>query len=178
VIKIRFLTPALRKKLKSPLGLLIQGSFDETIKQLKKFIEEEKPATIISVGDAVSNSMIKNGISPNVLIVDNRVMRKKVKPILVDVNRTLHIRNPPGTLADEAWTVMEDSLKQRQTTRVLVDGEEDLLTLVAVLRAPEKSLVVYGQPQVGIVAVKVTEQKKKLARRLVEEMEQQYEKLK
>lgn len=171
MIKIRFLTPALRKKLKSPLGLLIQGSVDETIKQLKRFIEEEKPVRIISVGDAVSNSMIKNGISPDVLIVDNRVMRKKVKPILVDVNRTLNIKNPPGTLTDEAWAVIEDTLKQRQTTRVLVDGEEDLLTLVAVLCAPEKSLVVYGQPQVGIVAVKVTEQKKKLARQLVEEME-------
>jgi len=114
--------------------------------------------------------MIEKGISPDVLIVDNRVMRKKVKPIPVDVSRTLNIKNPPGTLTDEAWTVIEDALKQKQTTRVLVDGEEDLLTLVAVLCAPEKSLVVYGQPQVGIVAVKVTEQKKKLARRLVEEM--------
>lgn len=170
-MKIRFLTPALRKKLKSPLGLLIQGSVDETIEQLKSFIEEEKPTRIISVGDAVSNNMIEKGISPDVLIVDNRVMRKKVRPIPVDVSRTLNIKNPPGTLTDEAWTVIEDALKQKQTTRVLVDGEEDLLTLVAVLCAPEKSLVVYGQPQVGIVAVKVTEQKKKLARRLVEEME-------
>jgi len=169
-LKIRFLTPALRKKLKSPLGLLIQGSVDETIEQLKSFIEEEKPTRIISVGDAVSNNMIEKGISPDVLIVDNRVMRKKVRPIPVDVSRTLNIKNAPGTLTDEAWTVIEDALKQKQTTRVLVDGEEDLLTLVAVLCAPEKSLVVYGQPQVGIVAVKVTEQKKKLARRLVEEM--------
>jgi uncharacterized protein (UPF0218 family) len=170
-LKIRFLTPALRKKLKSPLGLLIQGSVDETIEQLKSFIEEEKPTRIISVGDAVSNNMIEKGISPDVLIVDNRVMRKKVRPIPVDVSRTLNIKNAPGTVTDEAWTVIEDALKQKQTTRVLVDGEEDLLTLVAVLCAPEKSLVVYGQPQVGIVAVKVTEQKKKLARRLVEEME-------
>ena len=150
--------------------MLIQGSVDETIEQLKSFIEEEKPTRIISVGDAVSNSMIEKGISPDVLIVDNQVMRKKVRPIPVDVSRTLNIKNAPGTLTDEAWTVIEDALKQKQTTRVLVDGEEDLLTLVAVLCAPEKSLVVYGQPQVGIVAVKVTEQKKKLARRLVEEM--------
>ena len=151
--------------------MLIQGSVDETIKQLKSYIEEEEPTRIISVGDAVSNSMLKNGISPDVLIVDNRVMRKKVRPILVDVRQTLNIKNPPGTLTDEAWAVIEDALKHGQTTRVLVDGEEDLLTLVAVLCAPEKSLVVYGQPQVGIVAVKVTEQKKKLARQLVEEME-------
>lgn len=151
--------------------MLIQGSVDETIEQLKRFIEEEKPTRIISVGDAVSNSMIKNEISPDVLIVDNRVMRKKVRPIPVDVRQTLNIKNPPGTLTDEAWAVIEDALKHRQTTRVLVDGEEDLLTLVAVLCAPEKSLVVYGQPRVGIVTVKVTKQKKKLARQLVEEME-------
>jgi hypothetical protein len=54
---------------------------------------------------------------------------------------------------------------------VVVDGEEDLLTLVAVLHAPEKSLVVYGQPQEGIVVVRVTKQKKEMIRRIVEAME-------
>jgi len=42
---------------------------------------------------------------------------------------------------------------------------------VAVLHAPEKSLVVYGQPQEGIVVVRVTKQKKEMMRRIVEAME-------
>ncbi len=54
---------------------------------------------------------------------------------------------------------------------MVVDGEEDLLTLVAVLCAPENSLVVYGQPHEGIVVVKVTEKTKRKIRRIVEAME-------
>ena len=178
MIRIRLLTPALRRKLKSPLGLLIQGSFDETAKRLRALIDKEKPAMLISVGDVVSNNMMKQGIQPGVSIVDNKVMRKKIKPIQIKANKTLHLKNPPGTLTEKAWTVVREALGEKRQTRVLVDGEEDLLTLVAVLCAPENSLVVYGQPQKGIVAVRVTEQKKEYVSEIIKAMEQSYERLK
>ncbi|UCE29785.1 MAG: GTP-dependent dephospho-CoA kinase family protein [Candidatus Bathyarchaeota archaeon] len=152
------------------MGLLIQGSVSETTEELKRLIKKEKPHKIISVGDAVSSSMIEHGIFPNVLVVDNRIMRQEINPIPVNVNQTFHVKNPPGTLVDEAWINMRNALRQQQTTRVLVDGEEDLLALVAISCAPEKSLVVYGQPHVGIVAVRVTKQKKKLVGQFVEDM--------
>jgi len=171
VIEIHRLTPALRKKLKSPLGLLIRGSSDETMRELKKLIERERPPKIISVGDIVSDNLIKHNILAQVLVMDNRVMRKTIKPILADVDRTLHVKNPPGTLTDETWLVMQEAIRGNQRTRVLVDGEEDLITLVAVLCAPEGSLVVYGQPHEGIVVVKVTEESRETVRRIVEAME-------
>ena len=46
-------------------------------------------------------------------------------------------------------------------THIVVEGEEDLLTLIAVLYAPENSFVIYGQPHSGVVVVKVTGQKKR-----------------
>ncbi len=52
------------------------------------------------------------------------------------------------------------------TLILLVDGEEDLLTLVAVLYAPENALVVYGQPNQGIVVVRVTSKKRAEAERI------------
>ena len=171
MIKIRRLTPALREKLKFPIGLLIQGTSDETMKKLGELVEKEKPLKIISVGDVVSNNMTKHGIFPQVMIVDNRVMREHITPISLDADQTLHLKNPPGTLTEQAWSTVQEALSQAQRTKVVVDGEEDLLTLVAVLHAPEKSLVVYGQPQEGIVVVKVTRQKKKMIRRIVEAME-------
>jgi len=171
VIEIRRLTPKLREELKAPLGLLIQGSFDETMKKLKELIKKEKPSKIISVGDAVSESMTRHGVSPQVLIVDNKVMREPIQPIAVDADQTLHLKNPAGTLAEEAWTVIKEALKGKRRTRVLVDGEEDLLTLMAVLCAPENSLVVYGQPREGIVVVKVTEKTREMVRRIVDSME-------
>jgi len=171
-MEIRRLTPLLRKRLKSPLGLLIRGTSDETMKKLKELVEKEKPSKIISVGDIVSENMAKHGISPQVMIVDNRVMREPITPIFLKADQTLHLKNPPGTLTSQAWSVMQEALKQVQRTKVVVDGEEDLLTLVAVLCAPENSLVVYGQPHEGIVVVRVTEQKSGMIRRIVEAMEE------
>jgi uncharacterized protein (UPF0218 family) len=172
VSKIRFLTPTLRERLKSPLGLLIQGSFDETMKKLKELIEKETPSAVISVGDAVSDSITRHGISLQVLIVDNKVMRTPIHPIAVDADQTLHVKNPPGTLAEETWAVVRKALGGKGQTKVLVEGEEDLLTLVAVLCAPENSLVVYGQPHEGIVVVKVTEKTREKVRGIVDAMEQ------
>ena len=53
---------------------------------------------------------------------------------------------------------------------MLVEGEEDLLTLVAVLKAPENSLVVYGQPHEGVVAVKVDKAIKEGIRKIIAAM--------
>jgi len=172
VSKIRLLTPTLRDELRAPLGLLIKGSFDETAKKLKELMEKIKPSMVISVGDAVSDNMMKHGIPLQVLIVDNKVMRGPVQPIAVDADQTLHLRNPPGTLTEEAWTVIKEALREKGRTKVLVDGEEDLLTLVAVLCAPENSLVVYGQPHEGIVVVKVTEKTREKMRGIVDAMKQ------
>lgn len=168
---IRRLTPDLRTELKSPLGLLIPGAFEETTKALKQLIQKEKPVKIVSVGDVVSRNMIKAGIHPQVLVVDNRVLREHVEPFEVEVDRTLHVKNPPGVLTEEAWVVMRAALRSAGATRVLVDGEEDLLTMVAVLRAPKGSLVVYGQPAEGIVAVQVTEKTIGRVRNVVDAME-------
>lgn len=142
------------------------------MKTLKALIEKERPSKIISVGDAVSDSMMRHGVSPQVLIVDNKVMRQPIQPIAVDADQTLHVKNPAGTLAEETWAVIKEALRGKRRTRVLVDGEEDLLTLVAVLCAPENSVVVYGQPREGIVVVKVTEKTREMVRRIVDSMEQ------
>jgi len=170
---VRRLTPLQRRELKSPLGLLIEGSFDETIEKLTKLIEKEKPSMIISVGDAVLESLIKKDMFPNVFIVDNKIMRKSIAPILAKADETRYVKNPPGTLTEETLKEVQEAFKKKkQRIRIVVDGEEDLLTLSAVLYAPENSLVVYGQPQRGIVVVKVTKQEKERVRQVIEAMEQ------
>ncbi len=171
MIKIRRLTPILREKLKAPLGLLIRGTPDETMKKLKELVEREKPPKIVSVGDIVSESMSRYDIPPHLMILDNKVMREAITPLLLEADQILHLKNPAGTLTDQAWTIVQESFRQAERTKIVVEGEEDLLTLVAVLCAPERSLVVYGQPKEGIVVVKVTLQTKNMARRIVEEME-------
>ncbi len=170
-MQIRRLTPKLRKELKAPLGLLIRGSSEETTKALEGLIERMKPRQIISVGDVVSENMIRAGIRPQVLVVDNKVMRTPIDPIDVDVDQTLHVENPPGTLMDETWRVVKEAIGSEGTTKVVVDGEEDLLVLVVVLCAPRRSLVVYGQPDEGVVVVNVTEKTIGRIRNVIDEME-------
>ncbi len=151
---------------------MIEGPFEKTMERLKEFIEKEKPLTIISVGDVVSRNMIEHGISVDVLIVDHKVMRKPIQPIKVDTDQTFYAKNPPGTITDEAWTAIKRAFEQKGRTKVIIDGEEDLLTVVTVLSAPLDSLVVYGQPHVGIVVVKVTEETREKMRRIVDAMEE------
>jgi hypothetical protein len=130
-----------------------------------------KPKQIISVGDVVSENMVQAGIRPQVLVVDNKVMRTPIDPIEVDVDQTLHVENPPGTLMDETWRVVKEAMGSEGTTKVVVDGEEDLLALVVVLCAPRSSLVVYGQPDEGVVVVNVTEKTIGRVRNVIDEME-------
>jgi uncharacterized protein (UPF0218 family) len=67
-------------------------------------------------------------------------------------------------------SMVREALLSEDHTHIVVDGEEDLLTLAAVLFAPDKAFVVYGQPHEGVVVVKVTEEKRAEAQELLDSM--------
>jgi len=159
--------------LKAPLGLLIRGSSDYTTERLAEIINEVNPSKLVSVGDKISETIIEKGVYPDILIVDNKAMRRPIEPILVDADRTFHLKNPAGTIVDEAWQIIEEAFKQKGRTRILVEGEEDLLTLVAISCAPRGSIVVYGQPNEGIVLTRVTEDMQERVRQIIGEMRSQ-----
>ena len=56
------ITKHLRQILKKPLGLLIEGDPEETVKVAKKYIEELKPPLIVTVGDIVSRNLLEANI--------------------------------------------------------------------------------------------------------------------
>lgn len=167
---ILILPENLREKLKKPFGTLIAGGLNETIGKFKEILAKEKPTKLIAVGDAVSESLMKNGVFPDIFIVDNRIMRKDIAPIKFDAERTIYAKNPAGTISEEAWEKIRDALNSNLRTKIVIDGEEDLLALPAILFAPENSFVVYGQPREGIVIVKVTREKKMEAESIINEM--------
>jgi len=164
------ITPQLRVKLKEPFGLLVKGSFDETMAKMKEIVENEKPPKIISVGDTVSKNLHEYAICAQVTIIDNQCMRKKVQP--TNYNSTaVYVKNPQGTITQEAVEAVKEALKSNEHTHIVVEGEEDLLTLIAVAYAPVGSVVVYGQPYEGIVIVKVTPEKRSEAAHFLKAME-------
>lgn len=140
--------------------------------KFSRLIQKEKPTLIISVGDVVSQNMLKHGISPQLIIVDSKIMRAETEPFNTRISRKMRVRNPAGTLTPETWAVLDKALEQKDPVQVTVDGEEDLLTLVAVLKAPQGSLVIYGQPREGVVAVKVDKTMKERVLKIVSAMKQ------
>ena len=171
MILIHLLTEELRTQLKAPLGILLKGTFEQTLKEFKQIMTTKKPFMIICVGDALSRGLIENNIFPKVIVIDYKIMREPTMPFATKDYETMKLRNNQGTISDNAWAVIASAIKRRERVEVVVEGEEDLLTLVAVMEAPEKALVVYGQPREGMVVVEVTFQKKDEIKKIVDSME-------
>jgi len=165
------LTPELRKKLKTPMGVLIRGTFSETTKQIKDILDKERPPALISVGDTVTRNLVENQVLPKLSIVDNVVMRKKAPPTRLSADTILRVKNPAGSITEEAVGAIQKALSGNERVALVVEGEEDLLTLAAILYAPLNALVVYGQPHEGVVVVKVTQEKKAEADEILKSME-------
>jgi uncharacterized protein (UPF0218 family) len=138
---------------------------------VKAMVEREKPAKTITVGDRVSQDLTDHQLAPDIVIVDDKIMRKEILPITAAADNTINVHNPPGTITAEARQAVATAMRSLQRTRITVDGEEDLLTLVAIAEAPRGSLVFYGQPREGIVAVKATEETKQKVERIIEQMQ-------
>ena len=169
MIVVYNLTSELRARLREPFGMLIRGSFTETMGKMDNIVKREKPPVVVSVGDTVSRNLHEHQLNPQLSITDNKRMRKRIKPRIFTA-KPFHVKNPQGTITEEAITAIKEALESDERVHIIVDGEEDLLTLIAVLYAPENSLVVYGQPYEGIVVVKVTSEKKAEATEILKAM--------
>ena len=152
-------TPELRVRFKQPFGLLVAGSYAETMAVMAELMKRELPPMIISVGDRVSRNLVDFKMPPKVSVIDNKCMRRRIKP-RVDAENVIQVSNPKGTITEEAIAAIRGVFDEDKRVQIIVEGEEDLLVLITVLYAPENSLVVYGQPREGIVIVKVTHEKK------------------
>lgn len=160
------LPPRLRNLLRKPLGQIIEG--DErftsfTAQKAALSIKRHNPTLLISVGDIVSKSLKKARLPPDVVVIDYRSRRQSLSSR--NTVKIKGISNRPGTIQKNAVTKLKQtidrSLERNTSQRLVIHGEEDLLTLPAILLAPLKSIVVYGQKDFGIVVVPITEQIKR-----------------
>lgn len=169
--KTLLLNDSLRQQLKNPLGVLMVGTFAKCNDYLKSKIAKEKPCRLILVGDTVSRNALQTGIYPDVIIIDNKEMRHNSSfTAPLGDRKQFGLLNMRGSINAASWDVINQSIEIGNSA-VIVDGEEDLLVLVAVAVAPLGSLVVYGQPNEGIVLVNVTIAKKKEVMDFLERMD-------
>jgi len=155
--------------LKTPLGQLLAGSPAETMPKLKVLVQRSNPSKLTTVGDVVSRESLAAGIQVSLRIVDQMTLRKRMSPVEIKVERTYKVRNPAGVVTKEAWDAIREALRDREAL-ILVDGEEDLLAIPAVLESPDNALVIYGQPSEGLVVVTASAEKKSEVRKIVDRM--------
>jgi GTP-dependent dephospho-CoA kinase len=141
----------LRSRLAKPLGRVFTG--DEATGIEFENLARKAPM-VVTVGDRVTETLGKLGRTPEVQVVDGFERRSRRTPPKVPYARLVKVRNPAGTLTVEAIEGMKKAFEGSKPVRVLVDGEEDLMAMLAIAMAPVSALVFYGQPGVGVVAVK------------------------
>ena len=158
--KTLLLPDSLRERLKQPFGQLVTGSPVDCNRVIESAIREGVPPRVVLVGDTVTRHVTGAGLRADVIIVDNKEMRQSSMPVSLGSRKIFRLTNPQGTIASNSWNVISKALKLGDCA-VVVDGEEDLLVLVAAFVAPNRSLVVYGQPKRGVVVVQVSAEKKR-----------------
>lgn len=120
----------------------------------------------IIVGDSTLEKFVTNKWSYELGIFDRKRKRVEYQSSILDsLNAVERASNKPGyieTSAVEAvqeWkTVFQEKGKtSKEYKHIFIDGEEDLLAVVAVLLLPLGSTIYYGQPNQGMIECIVTE---------------------
>ena len=163
-----FLPENLRNELKIPLGKLIQNNSSEKEDYIKKIYSEK---TVITVGDATSELLLQMGLVPLLHVIDGHEKREKRSlPLANAINTELTVKNNPGEISAESFNLVKNIFNEKPPIRLVVDGEEDLLVLPVCLFAPSNSVVMYGQPNEGLVIAEITSEVRDKVQKIVNQM--------
>ncbi len=153
------LPPDLRKRLSKPQGFL----YRDVIEFIKSKNSLDK---LISVGDQITHNLLLEGMIPKLSIVDLMVQRnqkfRSLKELgFPDSQKYVTAKNPAGNITLALAENIGKILKSESKSNVLiVEGEEDLAVIPAVLLSPLGFTVIYGQKDKGVVAINVDLQTK------------------
>jgi uncharacterized protein (UPF0218 family) len=155
-----------RAVLKDPLGEVV--SENDIGEELSGFVK------IVTVGDLCSLTLYEREIIPDIAVVDYATRRgdvgdkrEKIRKIGQSV---INVNNPSGVITRGLWDAVESAYESEVPVRIEVTGEEDLATLPAVWLAPERTAVVYGLPDVGLIVVKDMHVAKMMVKNVLEKM--------
>ncbi len=143
----------LRGLFKRPWGELYKGKGLGPALRIKSDIAGED---VIVVGDVTLRNITEVGIRPKLAIVDLKTKRENEVKFF---GETIVVKNSPGTISRELWKAIHENIDKEGVT-ILVRGEEDLAVLPCILESDWNTVILYGQPDEGIVLVRVDEDKK------------------
>ncbi|MEF8860278.1 MAG: GTP-dependent dephospho-CoA kinase family protein [Haloarculaceae archaeon] len=160
---------ALRAELKEPLGPVYTDAAE---------LLADAGDPVVTVGDVVTYHLLRADRRPDVALVDGKTKREAVEDdvwtAIDGFDRRIEVPNPAATLSASLLAELRAALDRADagtgTTVVVVDGEEDLAALPAVLAAPDGASVVYGQPDEGMVLAGATPERRAVVQDLLERM--------
>ena len=131
---------------------------------------------IATVGDICTIKIIEEIRVPNLMIIDYKTKRdieldESQTKIIESTNcHSVNVKNEAGTITDELINAIKEAVYSNKTTKIIVDGEEDLATLPVIKLCKNRAKVIYGMPDRGMVVVDVNQQTKERANSLLERM--------
>ncbi len=144
-------------ELKTPMGSLFPGPEDLPEVAMTEALESLSPnhGSIVAVGDVSVATMLDLEIIPDIGIIDGMTKRQELddseKVSTVQFQNHLHCNNPPGHISPSMISSIKEALASNQKTLINVEGEEDLAPIIIHCLAPVGTVVIYGQPRVGVV---------------------------
>jgi len=173
------LPPNLKPSLQQPFDTLLKGSQNHlgwAGLKAQTIIRSTKPTFTIAVGDIAVLTFLKQRLPLNLAVIDLKTQRQTVfkhpRHLGLDTLRIHKVSNPASHLTPDLINALQLSfsslLSSPNTTHtILVNGEEDLAVIPAILLSPLNSAIFYGQPHCGLVYIKVTETTKRKAHALI-----------
>lgn len=166
------LAQSLRKEFKKPFG------------QLFKEIESpliDKNSLIITVGDVTTKMFNKKSFGQDLSVIDFKVARKKKFSSILELGfngqeKVFKVDNAPGRITSALFRELAKIFKKELKGKIIlqINGEEDLAVLPLVLFSPLNAIIYYGQPNKGIVKVKISEENKNKAYKLASRITRGY----
>ena len=162
------LPDSLRNQLKIPLGILLpESQADKT--NIEKHLSEN--SYVITVGDRTTEKMIEFGLIPSLQIIDSKEKRAKREPPKLSNATELIVDNPAAEITTQSIDIIKKAFAMQPPVRLCVNGEEDLLVIPVCIYAPENAIILYGQPNEGLVIVKITPEIRNKTQKLLDSME-------
>ena len=159
---------SLRDQFKNPLGVLLPEDIADK-KHILEYLSDD--SYIITVGDRTTEKMIDFGLIPSLQIIDGVEKREKRELPKLENATKLTVDNPAAEITAQSIDVIKQAFTLQSPVRIVVNGEEDLLVIPVCVHAPENSVVLYGQPNKGLVIVKVTPEIRNKTQGLLDLME-------
>lgn len=164
----------LRPVLSRGYGIVVRGSDPADVAARASQILGNRRAWC--VGDVVVGSLVKVGRIPEVAFVDGSTLRERGLDLapLIEAYRgaeVMRVFNPRGSLSSQAVEAVKTISPQRDRRfLVIVEGEEDMISLAVAAIAPLGDVLIYGLPGVGVSVVEIDREVRELAEGLLKQI--------